>query len=221
MSARNRLEANQAAPHEPSSNNEMTHAMSDPRCTRRDFSIRLANWAPTLGVLGASLAASRGPVAAGDAAPADGVSHAAEAIHQEVVFQASPQRIYAALTEARQFDKIVDLSGIRQSGMLPAEANKPTRVSPEAGSTFTLFGGYITGRQIELVPNVRIVEAWRAANWAPGVYSIAKFELVEQGTATKIVFDQTGFPTGAGKSLAAGWHKHYWGPLTKLLSLRD
>jgi activator of HSP90 ATPase len=102
--------------------------------------------------------------------------------------------------------------------MLPAQANKPTQIRPEAGAAFMLFGGFITGRQIELVPNVRIVQAWRVAGWGPGVFSIAKFELVKQGDATKLVFDHTGFPKGAGRGLAAGWHKNYWGPLTKFLA---
>jgi activator of HSP90 ATPase len=192
--------------------------MIDPRCNRRAFSLRLGALVPALGA-GASLLSAITPATASDEAPADGVSHTADAIHQEVVFQASPERVYTALTDTKQFDRIIDLSGIRQSGMLPPQANKPTQVSAEAGSPFVLFGGYITGRQIELVPNVRVVQAWRAANWSPGVYSIAKFELVKQGAATKVVFDQTGFPKGAGKSLAAGWHKHYWEPLTKFLAL--
>jgi uncharacterized protein YndB with AHSA1/START domain len=193
--------------------------MIDARLTRRDFSIHVAAWAPTLGLIAGPLASAIGSAAASDDTGTDGVSHTADAIHQEIVFQAAPERVYAALTDAKQFDKVIDLSGIRQAGALPPEANKPTQVSPEAGGTFVLFGGYITGRQIELVPNIRVVQAWRAANWDPGVYSIAKFELVKQGAATKIVFDHTGFPKGAGKGLAAGWHKHYWEPLTKFLAL--
>ena len=133
------------------------------------------------------------------------------------MIQAAP-RVYKALTDARQFDKIIDLSGIRQSGMLPAKANKPTQIGAEEGAPFSLFGGFITGRQIELVPNVRIVQAWRAPGWGPGVFSVAKFELVKQGAATKIVFDHSGFPKGAGKSLAAGWHKNYWEPLAKFVA---
>jgi uncharacterized protein YndB with AHSA1/START domain len=193
--------------------------MIDPRCTRRNFSVRMAAWMPTLGLIAGPLASAIGSARASDDTGSDGVSHSADAIHQEIVFQADPQRVYAALTDAKQFDKVVDLSGIRQAGALPPEANKPTQITAAAGGEFTLFGGYITGRQIELVPNVRVVQAWRAANWDPGVYSIAKFELVKQGTATKIVFDHTGFPKGAGKGLAAGWHKHYWDPLTKFLAL--
>jgi activator of HSP90 ATPase len=90
--------------------------------------------------------------------------------------------------------------------------------SREEGGLFTLFGGYITGRNVELVPNVRIVQAWRTGGWPAGTYSIARFELVEQGAGTKIVFDHTGFPKGAAERLAAGWKAHYWEPLEKLLA---
>ena len=54
--------------------------------------------------------------------------------------------------------------------------------------------------------------------WDPGAYSIAKFELVEQGTGTKIVFDHTGFPKGDAETLASGWKAHYWEPLAKFLT---
>jgi activator of HSP90 ATPase len=196
----------------------MSDTLIDPRCTRRDFFSGLAALAPTLGVVGVSLASVGGSATAAEDTSADGVTHTADAIHQEIVFQAAPERVYAALIDPRQFDKVIDLSGIRKSGMLPPEANKPTQIRSEAGAAFILFGGFITGRQIELVPNVRIVQAWRVAAWGPGVFSIAKFELQKQGAATRLVFDHTGFPKGAGKSLAAGWHKHYWQPLTKFLA---
>jgi activator of HSP90 ATPase len=86
------------------------------------------------------------------------------------------------------------------------------------GGAFSLFGGYIKGRHIELVPAVRIVQGWRAGSWNPGVYSIAKFELVEQGSGTKIVFDHTGFPKGTAEGLASGWKANYWQPLEKFLA---
>ena len=146
------------------------------------------------------------------------ISRTAESIHQEPVFKASRKRVYEALTDTKRFDKVVELSGVMKAGMLPPGANKPTEISREVGGAFTLFGGYITGRHIELVPNERIVQAWRAGSWAPGTYSIAKFELVEQGSGTKIVFDHAGFPKGAAEHLAAGWKAHYWEPIEKLLS---
>jgi uncharacterized protein YndB with AHSA1/START domain len=106
----------------------------------------------------------------------EGISRTAESIHQEAVFNASRKRVYEALTDTKQFDKVIQLSGVMQSMHL---GSKPTEIGREEGGAFTLFGGYITGRHVELVPNQRIVQAWRTGGWEPGVYSIAKFELVE------------------------------------------
>jgi activator of HSP90 ATPase len=143
------------------------------------------------------------------------VSRTEEAIHQEAVFKASLKRVYEALTDTKQFDKVIQLSGVRQS-MPPG--GKPTEISREVGGAFTLFGGYITGRHIELLPDKRIVQAWPVGSWDPGVYSIAKFELAEHGSGTRIVFDHTGFPKGDAEHLAAGWKEHYWEPLEKFLA---
>jgi activator of HSP90 ATPase len=145
----------------------------------------------------------------------DEISRTAESIHQEASFEASRKRVYEALTDAKQFDKVIQLSGVTQAMHL---GDKPAEISREVGGAFALFGGYITGRQVELVPNERIVQAWRTGGWPPGVYSIARFELVEQGPVTKLVFDHTGFPKGEAETLASGWKAHYWQPLAQLLA---
>jgi uncharacterized protein YndB with AHSA1/START domain len=178
---------------------------------RRDFSLGLAAFFSGLGLVGTAFASSaprRGPLAGPDE-----VSHAGEAIHQEVIFQASRKRVYEALTDAKQFSQVVQLSA---AGM--SYGNAPVEVSREVGGAFSLFGGYISGRHIELVPSERIVEAWRTGSWPAGVFSIAKFALTDQGPSTKLILDHTGFPAGAGKSLAEGWHANYWEPLAKFLA---
>jgi activator of HSP90 ATPase len=147
----------------------------------------------------------------------DEVSHAAESIHQERRFDASRKRVYNALTVAKQFDKITQLTGVMQSADM-AKMQKPTEISQHVGGAFALFGGYITGRQIELVPDELVVQAWRVGNWDRGVYSIARFELIAQGASTNIIFDHTGFPKGRAEHLASGWQEHYWDPLVKYLS---
>jgi activator of HSP90 ATPase len=149
------------------------------------------------------------------AATDDGLSHTAEAIHQEPTFKASPERVYQALMDAKQFQKI-ELLGVATKSI--DVTSKPAQISREAGGAFTLFGGYIVGRHIDLVPNHRIVQAWHEESWPEGIYSIARFELTEQGTGTKLVFDHTGFPAGAGEHLAAGWKLNYWEPLGKFLA---
>jgi activator of HSP90 ATPase len=124
-------------------------------------------------------------------------------IHQEVVFTATPKQVYEALTDARQFSQF--------TGGAPAEIGR------EVGGGISLFGGKIVGRNVELVPGRRVVQAWRAMNWEEGVYSIVRFELKAQGAETRLIFDQDGFPDGEREHLDGGWHKMYWEPMKQLL----
>jgi activator of HSP90 ATPase len=125
-------------------------------------------------------------------------------IHQEVLLKAAPKKIYEALVDSKQFSKVT--------------GGAPTEISNDAGGIFSCFGGMITGRQIELVPNQRIVQAWRAGNWEAGVYSIVKFELKEQDAGTKLLLDHVGFPEGSADHLEAGWKANYLEPLKKYLA---
>jgi activator of HSP90 ATPase len=148
-----------------------------------------------------------------------GISHSAESIHQEPSFTAGRRQVYEALTNPRLFDQVMRLSGVMQSSAM-ASMKTPTQISRQAGGRFVLFGGYITGRHIELVPNELVVQAWRTGSWDRGVYSIVRFELGEQGTGTKILFDHAGFPKGQADHLAAGWQANYWSPLEHFLAKR-
>ena len=125
----------------------------------------------------------------------------AHSIHQEVRLPASPGRLYRILTDASSFSAM--------SGGAPAQ------IDAVEGGAFSCFGGMIQGRSIELVPNERIVQAWRVKSWEPGVYSIARFDLRASDEGTLLVFDHTGFPPEQGDHLANGWHANYWEPLRK------
>ena len=57
----------------------------------------------------------------------------------------------------------------------------PTQIDARPGGAITLFGGYITGFNLELVSDTRLVQAWRSGAWKPGEYSIARFVLEPQG----------------------------------------
>jgi len=182
--------------------------------SRRVFAISAASAAAGLGVA-ATAQSSVADEPSPQAAASLGLSNSNAAIHQEVVFVASPGRVYRTLTDARLFDKVVLLSGAVQEMSL---AGAPAVISAVPGGAFSLFAGYITGRQIELSPGVRIVQTWRSAAWAPHVYSIARFELVDDPRGAKVVFDHTGFPNSDALGLASGWRKHYWEPMAKVLA---
>jgi activator of HSP90 ATPase len=121
-------------------------------------------------------------------------------LHDEIVVKTSPQRIYELLLDSRQFTALT---------------GAPAEIDPRAGGAFSTFGKLIEGRNIELVPNQRIVQAWRPAAWDPGVYSVVRFELKPHNSETLIVLDHTGFPEGDFKHLEWGWQWHYWKPLKK------
>jgi activator of HSP90 ATPase len=161
------------------------------------------------------ITAAFGSLAAGCALEADAQQNMAEAqstgteglltyLHQEIEIQASAQRIYQLLLSSKQF-----------AGM----TNLPADISPDAGGTFSTFGGLIVGRNVELVPQQRIVQAWRPASWEPGVYSLVRFELKARSQqATLIVLDHTGFPEGNFRHLNSGWYSRYWDPMKKYLA---
>jgi activator of HSP90 ATPase len=121
-------------------------------------------------------------------------------IQQEIDFNTSPQLLYEALLDANQFT---------------AFSGRPAEINREVGGAFSLFGGHIIGRNVELLPNHRIVQAWRVVTWPEGVYSIAKFELKPNGSGTRLVFDHIGFPEGLHDHLAEGWESNYWMLLKK------
>jgi activator of HSP90 ATPase len=138
-------------------------------------------------------------------APRSAANEKRTSFHLETEYKASPERIYNVLLDSKQF---AALTGI------------PAEIDPKAGGAFSMFGGMIVGRNVELVTNQRIVQAWRPAHWDPGVYSIVKFELKSQEAQTilVLVLDHTGFPEGDYDSLASGWLNHYIDPLKKFLA---
>lgn len=174
------------------------------------------SFAKTITFSAAALAIPRAFVRAGEPQGDLGVLHTADSIHQESVINATPARVYAALTDAKQFDGVAKLSAAMKS-MSPKDA--PSVISKEAGGTFALFGGYVTGRQIELMPNARIVQVWRAGSWPAGAYSLVTWKLTAEGPGTRLTMDQTGFPAGTAQHLAEGWRDNYYKPLSAYLAL--
>ena len=121
-------------------------------------------------------------------------------IHQEVDFSTGANQLYEALLDSSKFT---------------AFSGRPAEIKGEVGGACSLFGGHIIARNLELVPNQRIVQAWRVVTWPEGVYSIARFDFKAQGSGTHLVFEHTGFPEGLHDHLAEGWEQNYWALLKK------
>jgi activator of HSP90 ATPase len=127
-------------------------------------------------------------------------------IHQEADFKVSPQKLYQTLLSSKAFS-----SCTKKSFAMFSE--KSASIDSVVGGNFSVFDGHIIGKIIELVPDQRIVEAWRVVDWPDGVYSIAKFEFKSKGSGTHLIFEHVGFPVGLKEHLAIGWQQHYWDAL--------
>ena len=124
-------------------------------------------------------------------------------IHQESIIDAAPEQVYAVLTDGAKF---------------AAATGMPAELSDREGEAFTLFGGRVEGRQVELVPGRRVVQAWRFGGahpepWDAGVYSVVRFTLQPEGEATKFVIDHDGIPSEAQQRIETGYPSFYQGPL--------
>ncbi len=126
-----------------------------------------------------------------------------EPIHQEITYQADPDKLYETLISAPSFSEFTGASA---------------EIDAREGGSFSCFDGQIVGRNIELVPGQRIVQAWRVAAWDEGVYSIVRFSFEKLESNTRLTLDHSGFPAGFGEHLEAGWPKMYWEPLRTYLA---
>ena len=117
---------------------------------------------------------------------------------------AAPPAVFEALTSSKKF---AEMTGGRAAD-----------ISAQAGGAFKMFGGDISGRNVELIPGKLVVQAWRSNAWPEGVYSLCTFRLAPEGKGTKLTFDQVGYPDAAHDMLSGGWAKMYWEPMTKLLA---
>jgi len=150
----------------------------------------------------ASLSRLQAQQASMEQKPSSAANQARTSIHYEIQFKPSPQRLYETILDQKQF---AAFSGLAAT------------IDPTPGGAFSQFGGLIVGRAVELVPNQRIVQAWRPTHWDPGVYSIVHFEFTPRAAETTLIFDHTGFPAGEYDHLDFGWNSHYWEPLKKFL----
>jgi activator of HSP90 ATPase len=155
---------------------------------RRSFAVRL------LALGGLALAGSALAQEKKDAACARA------SLSYKVDYKASPKRVYEALLDPKKF---AAFSG------LPAE------IDAREGGWCSLFGGLIVARNVELVVDQRVVQAWRPAHWKPGVFSIVRFEMTAKGTGSALSIDHAGFPEGTADGLDQGWHAHYIDGLEK------
>lgn len=123
-------------------------------------------------------------------------------IRQSVTFKTSPHQVYEALMDSR---KHAQFTGGKAS------------VSRQVGGKFSVFDGYAEGVNLELVPDGKIVQTWRASDWPEGHYSRVSFSLKEVAGGTHLTFTQSGVPEERYDDISQGWRDYYWAPMKQML----
>lgn len=94
-----------------------------------------------------------------------------------------------------------------------AVTGAPAEISKQAGERFSAHGGRIRGKNLHVVANKMVVQAWRAKGWDrkdPDSILTLRFEDVEGGARVSLV--QALVPDAQVADLKKGWTGHYWKP---------
>ena len=115
------------------------------------------------------------------------------------VIPASPAEIYRAW-----------LDSIGHSEMTGGEAT----MSDEVGADISAWDGYITGRNLELIPGERIVQSWRTTEFDDECDdSVVTILLQETEGGTLLTLEHSSVPDEYKSYEEGGWQSHYFEPM--------
>jgi activator of HSP90 ATPase len=124
-------------------------------------------------------------------------------IHREATIPAAPGDVYDVLADAAALSALSGMTGV---------------AGRQDGAPFVAFDQHVEGRQLELVPGERVVQAWRFPVWEPGVYSVVRFTLLPHDGGTRLVLDQEGVPADWHDHVHTNWPTFYLDPLRRHFS---
>lgn len=116
-------------------------------------------------------------------------------LHQSVVFETEPHEVYETLMDSK-----------KHAAFTGAKA----KIGRNVGDDFSVWDDWATGTNVEIVPDKKIVQKWRGADWPKDHYSHVMFELKKVDRGTRLDFTQTDIPESLYEELAKGWREWYW-----------
>lgn len=85
----------------------------------------------------------------------------------------------------------------------------------KVGTEFSLWGGDIVGKNVEVVPPQKLVQDWQEKSWSTP--SKVTFTLHEEDGVTTVNLLHENVPEKSYQSIDQGWRQYYLGPMKKLL----
>lgn len=98
----------------------------------------------------------------------------------------------------------VDVNRVR------AYAGSDAKISSEKGGTFSLFGGSVTGENLEVEPGKKLIQKWRFNSWPKDVYSTVSMEFIQKDSKVVLKLKQTGIPSDELEHTKEGWSVNYF-----------
>jgi len=95
----------------------------------------------------------------------------------------------------------------------------PVKISSKTGAVYSVYDGYITGKNLHLIKDTLIVQTWRGSDWdqtESDSILILKFETKGNNVNLKMI--HANVPSEHAKSIKKGWDEYYWEPWKKSLA---
>jgi activator of HSP90 ATPase len=127
-----------------------------------------------------------------------------ESFKISTLLSGSPDRIFKAWLDAKQHAEFIG-----------ADA----RIEPFTEGTFTIWDGYISGRNLLVKDPTQIIQAWRTTDFPPeSPASELDLRFEKNGNNTRLTLTHTNIPDGLGEALKQGWLDHYFEPMKDFFS---
>jgi activator of HSP90 ATPase len=120
-------------------------------------------------------------------------------IRQTVLLDAPPHEIFEALLDSKKHS---------------AFTRDKATLSRRVGGSFSVFGGYATGKNVRIEKDKVIVQSWRTTDFkSADKDSKVMFHFSKKGTGTRLIFVHSDVPDALAEELKQGWIDFYWTPL--------
>lgn len=96
-------------------------------------------------------------------------------------------------------------------------SGESAQMSDQEGEEFSLWGGDITGKNLEVIKNEKLVQEWYFGEEGPK--SIVTIKLWPKKNATSVELLHTHIPDEAYENIVDGWNEAYLGALKVLLEI--
>jgi activator of HSP90 ATPase len=124
-------------------------------------------------------------------------------IKQIIVFKASPRELWNFIMDPEKHARFT---------------GEPATNEGIVGGKFTAYGDYISGINLKLEQDKKIVQKWTSTDFPKGYFTEVSFEFKKKGQETKMIFIQKKVPMENYKKIAEGWKEFYWGPIQDILA---